>query len=119
MRVLRVLVAADVGEIQDVLQVNDDVMTIAKAWAYAVSLMFNDAQTVEKWLGTMHKQDVALRQLGYPTLPLTASREDVQQFLENTDEELSQYSYFRAIKIRTGFSSYVIFTDVLTGQVQD
>lgn len=111
--------AADAGEIQDVLQVNDDVMTIVKTWAYNDFLMFNDAQTAEKWLGTMHKQDTALRQLGYPTLPLTASREDVQQFLENTDEELSQFSYFRALQVRAGFSSYVIFTDVLTGQIHN
>ncbi len=108
-------VAADGGEIQDVLQVKSEVMDIVRAWSGNIALLFNDAQGVEHWISVMHKMDAGLRRLGYPTIPLTGSRDDVEQFLVDVDTDLSQYSYFRALKARAGFSSFVFFTDALTG----
>ena len=108
--------ATNADEIQEVLQLPIEVMTEFQNRMQMNLDIYGSKDWSLRWLHTLHYLDEGLRQLGYPTLPLTASKDAVMVFLNGLSEELAQYP---------GLSKYITpdsleleaLTDILTGNL--
>ena len=91
-------------------------MSFIQDWAQAYSTGFGDGNGAVQWLHSMHKLDNALRNLGYPSVPLTASKADVEKFILDLYSETKNYPFFQEL-IAPGVFEPAALVDVLTGLI--
>ena len=105
--------AKNLNEIQEVLQVSTEVMSIIQGWAQSYSEDFGAGDLAVQFIPLMRAIDDELRKLGYPSVPLTASRADVEKFLLDLYSETKPYPLFHDL---IALDSAAL-ADVLTGLI--